>query len=78
MVDGAPQTGFRVPGGKVGLWINAVVPTLAWILLLVFTAREHWMLATAVLACGPLFYALERLLRGSRPRSSKRSEGNQA
>jgi len=61
-LEGVPKSGFRVPGGKVGLWLNAVVPTLAWLLLLVFTAREHWVLGSAVLLCGPLFYGLERFL----------------
>jgi amino acid transporter len=62
-LEGMPATGFRVPGGRPGLWLNAVVPTLAWILLLVFTAREHWVLGSAVLLCGPVFWGLEKLFR---------------
>jgi amino acid transporter len=62
-VEGQLQSGFRVPGGKVGVWMNALLPTGAWVLLLVFTAREHWVLGTSVILIGPVLYGLERLLR---------------
>jgi APA family basic amino acid/polyamine antiporter len=67
-LEGEPQSGFRVPWGKVGLWLNALLPTAAWVLLLVFTAREHWVLGCAALLSAPLLYALQRLVR--RPKSS--------
>jgi APA family basic amino acid/polyamine antiporter len=62
-LEGVPQSGFRTPGGTFGVWLIAVVPTLTWILLLVFTAREHWLLGSAVLVCGPVFWAVERFVR---------------
>jgi hypothetical protein len=55
--------GFLVPGGKVGLWLNFLSPTVTWILLLVFTARDHWMLGTASVLAGPILYVVTRRFR---------------
>jgi APA family basic amino acid/polyamine antiporter len=60
----AGGAGFRVPGGRTGLWVNAALPVLTWILLVVLTAREHFVLGTAAILAGPLLYVLTR--RGRR------------
>ena len=57
---------YLVPGGKFGLWLNLLVPTATWVLLLVFTAREHLALGGGMILAGPLLYLGERALR--RPR----------
>ena len=64
--DGSPG-GFRVPGGKAGLWLNAILPSATFALLLVFTAREHLVLGGGVVLAGPVLYGLERLLRRKTP-----------
>ena len=52
--------GFRVPGGRAGLWLNAALPALTWLLLIVLTARDHVGLGTAAILAGPVFYVLTR------------------
>jgi amino acid transporter len=64
-VEDPRSPGFRVPGGKPGLWLNALVPTATTLLLLVLTARDHVVLGGAMLVAGPALYGLERLLRKS-------------
>lgn len=32
--------GFRIPGGNLGIWINALVPSATWILVLAITWRD--------------------------------------
>jgi polyamine:H+ symporter len=51
--------GFRVPGGRVGVWVNFTLPAATWLLLVVVTAREHWLGAAALLT-GPALYGLTR------------------
>jgi amino acid transporter len=46
VADAGPQ-GFRLPGGTVGVVINATVLTATWGVLLVTTAREDWKAALA-------------------------------
>ena len=65
--DAVDPDGFRVPGGRVGLWLNTLVPAATWILLLAFTAREHFAMGAGALLAGPLLYLLVRLLRRTRP-----------
>ncbi len=55
--------GFRVPGGRIGLWINTLVPASVFVMLLVFTDREQVPLCLAFLLAGPLLYLARRLLR---------------
>ena len=40
--------GFRIPGGRVGLWLNVLVPAVTWIALLVFTRRDQIWLGARV------------------------------
>jgi amino acid transporter len=57
--------GFRIPGGRVGLWLNVLLPGATWLLLLVFTARDHLLLGVAALLFGPILYFLTRRRRSS-------------
>ena len=52
--------GFRVPGGAAGLWLNAALPALTWILLVVLTARDHIWLGAGALLTAPVLYVLTR------------------
>jgi APA family basic amino acid/polyamine antiporter len=56
--------GFRVPGGRVGLWLNAVLPALTFLALLALTGREHWQLGAGSLLAAPAMYLLARWRRG--------------
>jgi hypothetical protein len=56
--------GFHVPGGKVGLWLNLLMPLTTWLTLLALTGREHWMLGAGALLAGPVGWAITRGLRG--------------
>jgi amino acid transporter len=60
-----PDTGkgFRIPGGRVGLWLNVTLPAMTWVLLLVLTGRDHWRLGMGVLLAAPLLYAVQTGLR---------------
>jgi APA family basic amino acid/polyamine antiporter len=62
--DGA--AGFRVPGGRVGLWLNVALPAATWALLLVFTARDHFLLGAGSLLVAPLAWLATRALRRRR------------
>jgi amino acid transporter len=59
----ADTPGFRVPGGRVGLWLNFLAPTTTWILLLALTAREHWLLGAGALLAGPVLHLVTRRQR---------------
>ena len=59
--------GFRIPGGRVGLWLNVLVPAVTWIALLVFTRREQIWLGLCFLLAGPALYVLTRPLRSRSP-----------
>ncbi len=37
---------FRLPGGTVGVWINFLVPTATWLVVLVTTAKDDVLVAT--------------------------------
>jgi amino acid transporter len=65
-VDPAGGEGFRIPGGRVGLWLNVLVPAATWIALLVFTKRDQVWLGLGFLVAGPMLFVLTRPLR-SRP-----------
>ena len=56
--------GFQVPGGRMGVWINFLVPCATWVVVLGTTARDHLRLGGAALLAPPALYALLRLLRG--------------
>jgi amino acid transporter len=68
----ADTPGFRVPGGKSGLWLNLLFPTATWLLLLVFTARDHLLLGGGALLAGPLLYVVTRGLRRARSAEPQR------
>lgn len=48
--------GFRVPGGRVGLWLTVLLPAATWLLVIVFTARDHLLLGAGALLFGPVCY----------------------
>jgi amino acid transporter len=58
--DGEAPQGFRVPGGRAGVWVNALVPGATWVVLLLTTARRHYVLGSVALMTGPLCYLLSR------------------
>jgi len=60
-----PDTGkgFRIPGGRVGLWLNVTLPALTCVLLLILTGREHWRLGLGALLAAPLLYVVQTGLR---------------
>lgn len=55
--------GFRIPGGTFGVWLNATLPALTWLLVIVLTAEEHAYLGATALLAGPVFYFLRERLR---------------
>jgi amino acid transporter len=55
--------GFRIPGGLVGVWLNALVPALTWITVLCATAREHLFTGTALLLSASIVYAILKIVR---------------
>jgi len=64
----APAKGFRIPGGKVGVWINVIVPALTWIVVMCTTATRHVLAgATVILLVGPVLYLVLRRLRAIQP-----------
>jgi amino acid transporter len=60
--------GFRIPGGTAGVWINALVPAAAWIVVLWATERENVPGGVAVLLLPTLLYGARHLLRRASPR----------
>jgi len=54
--DPAPAASFRVPGGRIGLWLTVALPTLAWLTLIVLTMDEHGLLGAGVILLGPALY----------------------
>jgi amino acid transporter len=53
-----PGQGFRIPGGRLGLFANVTLPALTCLLLLVLTGREHWPLGAGALLAAPALYWL--------------------
>jgi APA family basic amino acid/polyamine antiporter len=58
--------GFRVPGGRFGLWLNLLMPLGTWLILLALTGREHWKLGAGALLVGPVCYVLTARQRARR------------
>ena len=54
--DPAPHAAFRVPGGRIGLWLTVALPTLAWLTLIMLTMDEHGWLGAGVILLGPALY----------------------
>jgi amino acid transporter len=59
--------GFRVPGGRVGLWLNAVVPGITWVVFLVLTFGEHARFGIPLLLLGPAAFFVMRAVRKAQP-----------
>jgi amino acid transporter len=57
------EPGFRVPGGTIGVWLNAALPALTWLLVIVLTAEEHWYLGATALFAGPVFWFVRAWIR---------------
>ena len=55
---------FRIPGGRIGLALVVVLPTLTFSVFLALTAGEHLLLGLGALLLGPLAYGAARLRRG--------------
>lgn len=55
---GAPpaEGGFLVPGGKLGLWLNVIVPALTWLVFLALTFQEHARFGIPLLLIGPILW----------------------
>jgi amino acid transporter len=55
--------GFRVPGGRLGLLANTLVPACVFVLLMLFTERDQIPLCLAFLLAAPVLYLARRGLR---------------
>jgi amino acid transporter len=57
--------GFRIPGGKVGVWINTVVPALTWLVVVYTTAADRLVAVagTVALLLPSLIYLVMRAAR---------------
>jgi hypothetical protein len=59
--------GFRVPGGRVGLWLNAIVPGITWVVFLILTFGEHGRYGIPLLLLGPVSFYVMQAVRKVRP-----------
>jgi len=59
--------GFRVPGGQVGLWLNAIVPGITWVVFLILTFGEHGRFGIPLLLLGPVAFFVMQWVRKYRP-----------
>ncbi len=59
--------GFRVPGGRVGLWLNVLVPGVTWVVFLILTFGEHGRFGIPLLLLGPVVFAVMQAFRKVRP-----------
>jgi amino acid transporter len=50
------EGGFRVPGGRVGLWLNVLLPAVTWVVFLALTFHEHAWFGIPLLLIGPVAY----------------------
>ncbi len=48
--------GFRIPGGRVGVWVNFLVPLITWLVVLATTTREHIPAGIAIILLAPGLY----------------------
>jgi amino acid transporter len=58
--------GFRIPGGRAGVWINLLVPGITWLAVLCTTERHNLLPGAAVLLSGSVLWVARRLLRPAR------------
>ena len=59
--------GFRVPGGRLGLWLNAIVPGITWVVFLILTFGEHGRFGIPLLLLGPVSFYVMQAVRKVRP-----------
>ena len=59
--------GFRVPGGPLGLWLNAIVPGITWVVFLILTFGEHGRFGIPLLLLGPVSFYVMQAVRKVRP-----------
>jgi len=52
--------GFRVPGGRAGVWANFLLPLCTWLLVLAATVDRHYLLGVTALLLPILFYGVKR------------------
>jgi APA family basic amino acid/polyamine antiporter len=52
------EAGFRVPGGRVGLWLNVLLPAVTWVVFLALTFDEHAWFGIPLLLVGPVAYVM--------------------
>jgi amino acid transporter len=50
------EPSFRVPGGRLGLWLNALLPAITWVVFLALTFSEHAWFGIPLLLIGPFAY----------------------
>jgi amino acid transporter len=62
-VESADSEGFRIPGGRIGLWLNVLVPAFTWSAMIFFTRSDQVWLGLGFLAAGPVLYVVTRPLR---------------
>ncbi len=57
--------GFRIPGGRFGVWLNALVPAATWVLFLACNSSNRLVTSVGVglLASGPILYWVLRAVR---------------
>lgn len=60
--------GFRIPGGRAGVWINFLVPAVTWVVALATTAHDYAVWGTAAILLGPAIYAVLQGVRRLRAR----------
>jgi amino acid transporter len=56
--------GFRVPGGTIGVWLNAALPASTWLLVILLTAEEHGYVGATALLAGPLYWSVKGIRSG--------------
>jgi len=57
--------GFRIPGGRIGVWINFLVPAATWAAVITVNARRHLVLGGCALLLSPALYGVLLLVRRS-------------
>jgi amino acid transporter len=55
--------GFRIPGGRAGVWINLMVPGITWLAALATTERHNLLPGMGVLLSGSVLWLARRALR---------------
>jgi amino acid transporter len=62
-----PEGAFRVPGGRLGLWLTVALPTLTWLALIALTMDKHGLMSAGMVLVGPaLYYTTEPFRKRAR------------